>query len=642
MSSIPVPPIHPGTAPVTAVPMASVATSPPPAAPVATTSPIDPDEEASWALLNAGESAAAQARFEAALSRTPSSAGAAQGLVATLRKQRLFAGAAQSLEAALLRHPQATGLLAERIWLLLDQKRYADALAPVDALIATGLADEGIHLWKVALLRRERHFREAEAAVTYAMQHLPHWERLATEAAWLTFHQRDHEQALSQFEALIETSPTDASAWQGKVASLRKLERFPEARAAAIAGLEQCPGATGLLVERGWTAFDAGRYHAAERAFESAAESVPTDPRLKVCLAAALVMQRTDSDNERAEALCREALRQDPYLAEAYGCLGQIAFQRGRWSDAERWLRRSTELDPVDGRTADLGALYVQMGRIQDAQACFRRAIQNDPGDGFAHIQLGSLLLQQEKPKLALNEFRHALALAPTSADAHRAMAVGLIELGRLDEAELCFRRGLMIVDVPKSAGLHLALAQLLTRQGDSASEPRLYEEALKEVGKAIAIDPTDGACHFQRGVIRSKLSDLRGALHSFQQVLARDPKHLQADLNRQQVTVLLAQERKLTGASRIASIFLCTVLLAQLAALWWLFIGTTRISATVFAALLPVLLGLLVVACLLPWLSRLKLTGLEAELSVPKAKDSLTSGPKGAIRFGDVAPRSA
>ncbi len=61
-------------------------------------------------------------------------------------------------------------------------------------------------------------------------------------------------------------------------------------------------------------------------------------------------------------------------------------------------------------------------------------------------------LLTQDKAKLAIAEFNQALALAPRNPDAHRAMAVELIELGRLDEAELILRRGLRDVDVAKTA----------------------------------------------------------------------------------------------------------------------------------------------------------------------------------------------
>jgi hypothetical protein len=82
---------------------------------------------------------------------------------------------------------------------------------------------------------------------------------------------------------------------------------------------------------------------------------------------------------------------------------------------------------------------------------------------------------------------------------------------------------------------------------------------------------------------------------------------------------------------------------LAQLAAIWWLrWQGgageDALVTSTMITVLTPVCLGLLVVAVVLPQLSKLKLTGLEAELSEPKPKEALESGPKGEIGFGNAS----
>lgn len=613
----------------------------PPAPPTAQPSPPDPAEERAWQLFNDGKLDEALPAFDAVLLRRPDSLGAMQGRIASLRKQRRFAPAALAMERALIAHPAATGLLSERAWLHLDQKQYPEALRAFDAALASGGADQGMHLWKATLLRRDHRLREAEEALAAAALEFPDSKDIAVESAWLQFHRKDYDAAGHAFDALLAADITNASAWQGKIAALRRQERFDDARQAADDALRSCPASPGVLAERGWLAFDRGLFDTAENEFTAAMALAPRDPQLKVCRALALTRQNGDEAREGAEADCRSALALDPQLAEACGCLGIIAFQRGRMAEAQRHLQRSIEIDARGGRYVDLGALYVQMGRLSDAQLCFRKAIDNDPDDAFAHVQLGSLLLQQEKGKQALNEFRCALALAPNSAEAHRALAVGLIELGRLSEAELALRGALRQLDVPKRPALHLALCQLLTRVGDGNGDTRSYDEALKEAGSAVALKPTDATAHFFRGVVKYKLNDLSGALVCFERALEFDRKHLQADLNRQRVRAMLKQESKLTRASGWVSAFLCAVLLSQLGLLWWLFLTSTRVSSAAFAALLPILLGLLVVATLLPWLSRLKLTGLEAELSVPKPKDSLSSGPKGEIGFGSSAPRS-
>jgi len=401
------------------------------------------------------------------------------------------------------------------------------------------------------------------------------------------FHQKDYDAAVRVFDGLLAADSANASAWQGKIAALRSQERFDDAQHAADDALRACRASPAVLAERGWLAFDRGLFDSAESEFAAAAALAPDDPQLRVCRALALTRQDSDEAREAAEAECRAALALDPELAEAHGCLGIIAFKRGRMVQAERHLRRSTEVDARGGRYVDLGALYVQMGRLSEAQLCFRKAIDNDPDDAYAHVQLGSLLLQQEKGKQALQAFRRALALAPNSAEAHRALAIGLIELGRFGEAELALRGALRRLDAAKRAALHLALCQLLTRMGDGNGDTRLYEEALKEAGSAVVLKPMDATGHFFRGVVKYKLNDLPGALACFQQALEFDREHLQADLNRQRVRAMLKQEHKLARTSGWASAF------------------------------------------------------LEAELSVPKPQDSLSSGPKGEVGFGSPGPRS-
>ncbi|WP_446221606.1 tetratricopeptide repeat protein [Nocardia sp. IBHARD005] len=48
-------------------------------------------------------------------------------------------------------------------------------------------------------------------------------------------------------------------------------------------------------------------------------------------------------------AAVEEALRWDPENVEALYLLGNHAFQRRRWAEAEQWLRRAAELDPAYG-----------------------------------------------------------------------------------------------------------------------------------------------------------------------------------------------------------------------------------------------------------------------------------------------------
>jgi hypothetical protein len=57
-------------------------------------------------------------------------------------------------------------------------------------------------------------------------------------------------------------------------------------------------------------------------------------------------------------------------------------------------------------------------------------------------------------------------------------------------------------------------------------------------------------------------------------------------------------------------------------------------VTGTMLTIVVPLCLGLIVVSVLLPSLTRLKVTGLEAELSQQQGKETPASGPKGQIGF--------
>ncbi len=223
-----------------------------------------------------------------------------------------------------------------------------------------------------------------------------------------------------------------------------------------------------------------------------------------------------------------------------------------------------------------------------------------------------------------------------------------MIEAGKLAEAEKLLRNAIRRLDQDLRWQLHLMLCRLLTRIGDDADEVQFYEEALREVKLAIRLQPQSTAPYFYAGIVRFKLGDYRTALANFRRCLQEgrregdgeeDEHHLDATLNIRRVQAVMAKEKKGLRVGFFASFFLVGVFLTQLIALWVLRLNTAVVTDTMLTVLLPILLGLMVVAILLPWLNRLKLTGLEAELSEPAPAQP--SGPKGEIGFGSVSPKS-
>jgi tetratricopeptide (TPR) repeat protein len=592
-------------------------------------------EQHGWNLLNRKEYPQAIQEFARLFEQDPQNIAAFQGTVAALRLQHKFPEAEELLAKALTLHPRAAGILSERVWLSVAEKKVTDAISVLDELLKVKRDDDNLYILRTFLLRSESRFDEARTFLQEACSLFPLSLGLRNEQGWLAFYENHYDQALAVFEEILRRDPANELAWQGRIASLRMRGCYEEAVNLADQALAQFRHSPGLLSERAWIRFAQSCYEKAEEDFRAALERAPKDPGCLINLAWSLIRQEDPGCHDEAAGLCRQALDVAPELADAFGCLGIIAFRRGNAAEAEAYLRRSIQADPQHGFRADLGALYTAMGRYDEAAESLKEAARRNPDDAYAYVELGNLYLRSDRLKDAVRQYRRAAALDPRSPDAWRGLAIALIERNGLDEAEAVLRQAISRLDGPRRWELHLQLCRLLTQLGDDASDDRFYEEALKEVRAAIALQPGNAEPQFQAGIVRWKLEDYAGALDSFRRCLRADPHHLAAEVNAARMRALMRNDRRSARMSQAASLSVAGVVLLQLFVLWALRIWTAKIPDSMITLLVPILFGLLVVAVALPWLSRLKMTGLEAELSEPEPKNAVGSGPKGAVLSG-------
>jgi tetratricopeptide (TPR) repeat protein len=342
---------------------------------------------------------------------------------------------------------------------------------------------------------------------------------------------------------------------------------------------------------------------------------------------------------EKAAERCREALKLDSVLPEARGCLGVIAFKQGRIAEAELQLRKSVESGAHEGSYADLGALFTSMGRYDDAEKMLKQGLTVKGADAALHLELGNLYLQIEKYRDAIPEYRQAMALDRKNPEPVRALAVALMESGKLVEAEAALRNAIRMLDKERRWRLHVTLCQLLTRLADETGDSQLCSDALKEANLGLMLATKQPDAHFCCAIARYKMEDYRGALRHFKICQDLDESRVDAEINARVLKKFILHEK--LRSRRLASFSLAAVILVQLSLLWrWrLEYGVDDkhaiVTGTMLTVLVPVCLGLIVVSILLPSLTKLKLTGLEAELSQPGGKETLASGPKGQIGFG-------
>jgi tetratricopeptide (TPR) repeat protein len=592
-------------------------------------------EQKGWQQLEHDELDQALATFSHILELDDSNEAGFQGKAAALRKKQIYPKAFEVVQEGLISLPNSIGILSELAWLHISQNNYAAAVEAFDQILDINTPDLSHFLWKTFLLRKQGKYKEAVDCLSMAERFFPDDKRVANEWGWLFFAKGMYKDALYAFERSLIHDPLDQTGLQGNLAALRKLGMYQDAHDLIQRLPDNLVNNISIQNELGWLYFEEGKYDEASATFYDLISRQPDNPYSYINLVWVLIRREKKTDLVDAAALCRKAIALDPKCFQAYGALGVIAFKQDQLHESEAYLLHSIQLDTENGYYVDLGALYIKMGRFEEAEKYLKIALHFLPQDPYIHNQLGHLLLATDRTSESIQSFRQAVTFDPKQAEYHRSYAVALIENDKHLEAEAALTRGLRQVNGKERWQLHLTLSQLFTRMGNVSNDPLLYRRALEEIKLAINLNRKDPDINFQHGIVRFKLNDYQGALTSFQQCRREKKDHLEADLNARRIESLIKQERSNERTSRPERLALGIILLAQLMGLWYLFLILGRITETAILVLVPLLLGLLIVSMMLPWLNRIKLSGLEAEMSEPKTKESLDLGPKGSFIMG-------
>jgi tetratricopeptide (TPR) repeat protein len=533
------------------------------------------------------------------------------------RKAR-FEEAERLAEDALNKPEKDADIYVERGWLYFDQEKFEEA----EECFETACAEAGpnrlytrlmANLGQVDVLNRQGRTNEAERLFESLKKSHPDDLLLLSQCGWFHIQRGDLDRAKEEFEACL------------------KLDG------------QSIEGLNGL----GGVCFDQGLYREAEDYFRRASRLSPNEAVIHSNLGWALMRRGEPWHLSEAEAECLKAVELDRTYHGAYGCLGVIAFKRGQLQQSEAYLRDSIHYGGRNGNYTDLGALYTQMGRYEEAKKQFDEAIKNNENDFQAHLELGNLYFQTDRVKEAVWEFRRARAINPRQEEAHRSLAAALMRAGESAEAEQVLRAAVRSLDSNKGQlwRLHLLLSQLLVKRGEDAGEDHWYKEAQEAADAAIRhapereVDP-----YLQRGIVSHKLGDNRSAQRYFRKCLerGRDPEHYEANRNLRLVRDLRKRENRLEWGSLLGGIVIGLASLGMLVILWSVYLlgaKDGRVTEKMLLIMSPILLGLSVVAFLLPYLAKLKMPGLEAELTKPQVGETLPSGPKGSISVSLPGP---
>jgi serine/threonine-protein kinase len=184
----------------------------------------------------------------------------------------------------------------------------------------------------------------------------------------------------------------------------------------------------------------------------------------------------------KAEAAALKALAIDDELAEAHATLGFIRLTKWDWLTAEKQLKRSIELNPN----------YAQ-----------------------AHGSYGSYLSLMAQSNQAVAEFVRAQQLDPASAVYAGNLGVEFCQMGQYDKGIAQLKDAQQLTG--NRAFQHFVLATTCY------SPRKMYQEAIDELEKALAINPTDPRFSGQLANVYAQSGNKDRALTILEQLKERD-----------------------------------------------------------------------------------------------------------------------
>lgn len=221
---------------------------------------------------------------------------------------------------------------------------------------------------------------------------------------------------------------------------------------------------------------------------------------------------------------CQKALALDGEHADSLHLTGLLCLQAEQYDHAVQWISRAIRQQPKTEYLNNLGTALLKQGRREEALATFDKAVQLDPNSADLWKNLGDVLADMERLEDAVLTYQHALKLNPCLWEAaHKA---GLLHhrLGRTEEALACFR---VHERMTADDGLKLQMRALVMYIEDK------FEEGLRDIERAYAIDPTNaGTCSYA-GVLLRQLKRDQEALPWFDRAISLRPDFLGAFHNK-------------------------------------------------------------------------------------------------------------
>ncbi|HEY5512526.1 MAG TPA: tetratricopeptide repeat protein [Geomonas sp.] len=179
--------------------------------------------------------------------------------------------------------------------------------------------------------------------------------------------------------------------------------------------------------------------------YTEAEKLTPKDPALLNDLGLAYFRK---GHYDLAEQKYLKAIGLKPAFSEARNNLGVNYLEMKRWEDAIRQFKLVQDdifYRGQEGVVINQGLAYFGKGDYPQALGLLRAAVGRNPADPRIRLHLGRVYFAEEKTELAVGEFRKALELNGSYANAHYNLALAQVKLKNVAGARSAFQEVIRI-----------------------------------------------------------------------------------------------------------------------------------------------------------------------------------------------------
>ena len=269
----------------------------------------------------------------------------------------------------------------------------------------------------------------------------------------------------------------------------------------------------------------AGQRETINRAVEQLNEILRLDPNDTESALWLARLYRFENEHSKAENTLRNVLQHDADSEAALEQLSQLLLDEGRATDAIALLEQAAGRSPSPGLADLLGDAYAQTHNYVKSEAAYRRAVEDDPDDAGHRRGLAQALLNEEKYREALEQFKKLTELEPDASESYLRMSQIYRHMNQLDKAEA----SLMEAKQRAPGSIEILYNEALLYEAEGR-----FDEGIQVLSDAIAgikAQSSGGASPNALGILYEQLGrvyrdkeDYPNAVRAFEELLKLGP----------------------------------------------------------------------------------------------------------------------